>query len=304
MHLGNGALSPECALLSASVAAVGLGWATAQARRQTISRGEAWTAGALGAAVFAAQMVNFPVLPYSSGHLVGGVLLAAALRPALGALTMAIILLLQAILLGDGGLAALGANIINMALLPAALVALMTKGRSAIGLGLCALGATVLAAGLISVEVAIGRPADGLPLGDFAQQMLQAHLAIGALEGLLTAAIVSALARTGSRRVQQAALAVASCVLIALIPTASALPDGYEASAERSAWSALLTEAPGDLPSAVAGIASWQEEIASGISDVVPGEIALATVATLVAAALCLALTWAVARNETPFTAS
>src|SRR6185295_9062393 len=79
-------------------------------------------AAMLGGFVFAAQMFNVPVLPGISAHLVGGVLLTWMLGPSLGAWTMALILAIQAAALGDGGLASLGANIVNMALLPAGAV--------------------------------------------------------------------------------------------------------------------------------------------------------------------------------------
>src|SRR5688500_12122204 len=127
MHLGNGALTPECAYLTLGAAAASLGFAAAQVRREPLDGHRLATAGALSAAIFAAQMVNVPVLPFSSAHLVGGVLLAWCLGPALGSLCMAAVLLVQALLLGDGGLLALGANIINMAFVPAGLVWLVRR---------------------------------------------------------------------------------------------------------------------------------------------------------------------------------
>jgi cobalt/nickel transport system permease protein len=70
----------------------------------------------MGAFVFAAQMINFPVGLGTSGHLVGGALLAIALGPATAATVMTAVLILQAFILQDGGVMALGANIINMAI--------------------------------------------------------------------------------------------------------------------------------------------------------------------------------------------
>ncbi len=72
--------------------------------------------GVMGAFVFAAQMINFPVGLGTSGHLVGGALLAIALGPAMATTVMTAVLLLQAFLLQDGGIMALGANILNMAI--------------------------------------------------------------------------------------------------------------------------------------------------------------------------------------------
>jgi len=72
--------------------------------------------GVMGAFVFAAQMINFPIGLGTSGHLVGGALLAIALGPATAATVMTAVLILQAFLLQDGGVMALGANILNMAM--------------------------------------------------------------------------------------------------------------------------------------------------------------------------------------------
>src|SRR5437588_12757165 len=73
--------------------------------------------GVMGAFVFAAQMINFPVGLGTSGHLVGGTLLACLLGPWAAALVVAAILIVQALIFQDGGVLALGANIINMALM-------------------------------------------------------------------------------------------------------------------------------------------------------------------------------------------
>src|SRR5207253_2594997 len=71
--------------------------------------------GVMGAFVFAAQMINFPVGIGTSGHLVGGALLAFTLGPAAASVVMAAILAIQALVFQDGGILALGANVINMA---------------------------------------------------------------------------------------------------------------------------------------------------------------------------------------------
>lgn len=261
MHLGNGAVTPECAVFAATVAAAGLGLAAFSARREAIAR--PWlTAGVLGSAVFAAQMINLPVLPFSSGHLVGGVLLAIALGPGRGALTMAIVLALQAFLLGDGGVLALGVNIINMALLPAAVVmayhhwqpATSSTGRRVATIGALAAVATMLAAGAIVLQVAAFRGAEELgALPAFATSMLLIHAWIAVGEGVATAGLVWALGLEPvspslpvnevclpTRRL--ALLAVAALMLLAVSPFASGLPDGYEASAQASGWTSLLAE--------------------------------------------------------------
>ena len=135
-------------------------------------------------------------------RLVGGVLLGWLLGPGLGGLTMATVLLIQAVALGDGGVAALGADIVNnMALLPAVLVT-VAKRFSAPGEHLRpALPAVSIVAGLsmplaallIVGETAIFRPAAELNgWMNFAAMMLGTHLGVGLFEGALTAVLLMA----------------------------------------------------------------------------------------------------------------
>src|SRR5690349_11723878 len=127
MHLGNGAITPECVALTYGSAVAGLSAASVAIRRAGLTSGKLELAAGLGCFVLAAQAVNVPVASEFSGHLIGGVLLATLLGPALGAWTMAVVLAIQALLLGDGGIATWGANVINMALLPAGAVALAQR---------------------------------------------------------------------------------------------------------------------------------------------------------------------------------
>src|SRR4051794_13194047 len=113
MHLGNGAITPECAAVTFGAAAAGLAGRAAGLRVERPTVEKLQLAVGLGCVVFAAQAINVPVAAGISGHLVGGVLLAWALGPALGAWTIALVLAIQAIALGDGGIAALGANVLN-----------------------------------------------------------------------------------------------------------------------------------------------------------------------------------------------
>lgn len=255
MHLGNGAITPECAALTYSAAAAGLAVGATALRSVKM---EKWQlAAALGCAVFAAQAINVPITSGMSAHLLGGVLLAACLGPGLGAWTMALVLTLQALLLGDGGLSSLGANIVNMALLPAGLVLVAKRGTSArlsiekSPLALAALSglAVVLAAGLIVGEAALFRPATELSeWSNFASRMMAYHLVIGLLEAGATFAIVSiAQSSVAARRWQTSPRLVLGCaaaLLLAamLLPISSSLPDGYEAAAESSGMTRLLDQ--------------------------------------------------------------
>ena len=135
--------------------------------------------------------------------------MACCLGPALGALCMAVVLGVQALCLGDGGVLAWGANVINMALVPAGLI-WMTKryspvnqeSRSAGGtdlsvllrIGALSVASVLLAAGLIVAEVALFRGSAELEnLGPFALRMLSLHALIGLGEAIATCAAVVAL---------------------------------------------------------------------------------------------------------------
>ncbi|MDX1943924.1 MAG: energy-coupling factor ABC transporter permease [Pirellulaceae bacterium] len=248
MHLGNGAITPECAALTWGAAAAGLGLAGWLARRDGIDRERLALAGGLGALVFAAQAINVPLLPGTSAHLVGGVLLAWAVGPGLGAWTMALILTLQAVLLGDGGLLSLGANILNMAILPAGLVAAVRPERDSAPAWKPALLAAIsvpLAALLIVGQTALFRGGELAGWSDFAARMVVTHLWIGVAEGGLTLLLVLALAMLTqpAARWRQAMAALAGALVLAcLVPLSSSLPDGYEAAAQRAGLQRLLAE--------------------------------------------------------------
>jgi cobalt/nickel transport system permease protein len=253
MHLGNGALTPECAALAFGAASVGLGAAAIDLVRSTsaVSGKKLAMAVSLGLFVFAAQMFNLPVLPGISAHLVGGVLLAWMVGPSLGAWTMALLLFVQVILLGDGGLASLGANIVNMALLPAGAVYVLRRfDGQRVSVAAIAAGLTVvLAASLIPLETALFRSAgDLVGWSEFASRMVLSHLAAGLMEGGLTLALLLALspakaAVPGVSLFWHGSLvrtAFCLALLAGLIACGTELPDGYEAAAQSSGWTWLL----------------------------------------------------------------
>ena len=91
MHLGNGAITPECGAVALGVAALGVGAAFVGTRVLGVAPKRACTAAALGTAVFAAQSFNVQILPFSSVHLIGGVLLAWVLSPPLGAVPLFVV---------------------------------------------------------------------------------------------------------------------------------------------------------------------------------------------------------------------
>ncbi len=116
MHVPDGFLSPGI-WLPLGVAAVPAVAYCARRSRARIEEAQVPLLGTMGAFIFAAQMIHFPVAPGTSGHLSGAALLAILFGPYTAALVMAAILLVQALLFQDGGLTALGANFWNLGML-------------------------------------------------------------------------------------------------------------------------------------------------------------------------------------------
>jgi len=115
MHIPDGFLDGKTALATAALSAAGLGFALRQVRRELPPR-RVPLLGLSAAFLFAAQMVNFPVAGGTSGHLIGGALVAALLGPSAAVVVVATVLIVQSFLFADGGVLALGANIFNMGL--------------------------------------------------------------------------------------------------------------------------------------------------------------------------------------------
>jgi cobalt/nickel transport system permease protein len=202
MHMSDGLVNAPTAVIFGAVAVIGLAIAVSRARADLDDR-TAPMAGLVTAFVFAVQMINFPILPGASGHLLGGALVAILVGPWVGSLCIAIVLVVQALLFADGGLTTLGANLTNMALISVFAgygVALALRGvarRSRAGLVttafLAALIGTVCASLGFVVEYAIGGAA-GASLGTVFTLMVGLHVLVGIGEGIITAATVGAVA--------------------------------------------------------------------------------------------------------------
>ncbi|WP_425427402.1 energy-coupling factor ABC transporter permease [Actinopolyspora alba] len=198
----DGLLNAPTALLFGAIALAGIGFSLVKARA-TLDDRTAPMAGLVAAFVFAAQMINFPVLPGVSGHLLGGALVAILVGPWVGTLCVSIVLVVQSLLFADGGLTMLGANITNMALLGTAasyLVAVALRPlarRNRSGLLVTAFLAgtinTVMASVGFLLEYWIGGAA-GFSVAQAVLPMLGIHLLIGIGEGIITALTVGAVA--------------------------------------------------------------------------------------------------------------
>jgi cobalamin biosynthesis protein CbiM len=117
MHIPDGVLSPQVCAASAAVSFAAVGYSLRRLKNSLADRTVPLT-GMMSALVFAGQMVNFPIglfgLPSVSGHLMGGVLAASMLGPWAGCLAITLVLSVQCLLFADGGIVALGVNVLNM----------------------------------------------------------------------------------------------------------------------------------------------------------------------------------------------
>lgn len=200
MHMANELLSVPVAAGSFTLAGIGLG-VVCNRVKQAITTDQLGLMGVLGAFVFAAQMVNIPLpgLPGTSGHLIGAVLLAILLGPHASALVVSSIVIVQCLIFQDGGLLALGCNIINMALVPAylghSLYGLILNQKSSVwrfhaAVMTSALIAVLAGALLVPIQTALSGVLT-LPFATFTWTMLGVHLIIGVMEGLITVAVLT-----------------------------------------------------------------------------------------------------------------
>ena len=199
MHVPDGFLDAPTSAATAVVAVAAVAVCVRGARRELDER-TAPMAGLVAAFVFAVQMLNFPVGAGTSGHLLGGALAAILVGPFTGALCVAVVLGIQALLFADGGLTALGTNVTLMSMttvlvgygLFVALTKVLPRTRgSVIGASFVSGLVSVPASALLFVGLyAVGGTAD-IPLDTLAAAMLGVHLLIGIGEGLITAVAVS-----------------------------------------------------------------------------------------------------------------
>lgn len=213
--------------------------------------------GAITALIFAAQMMNFPIMGGVSGHLLGGVLAAALLGVPFGVLAVGLVVAIQALLLGDGGIDALGANILNMAVLGAGMGGVLytwlrARRQGAFSMAIAAWSSVMLAALAVSLELALGGRVTFL---EVAPAMLGVHALIGVGEAVLSvllyALLSTGITQTNARAGGMVPLGFAA-VLVLFSPFASALPDGLEWVA---AQQGLLPAAVSQVYSGSAGMA-------------------------------------------------
>ena len=204
MHVPDGFLSAPTSVGTAVVAAAAVGVALRGSRRELDDR-TAPLAGLVALFVFATQMLNFPIAAGTSGHLLGGALAAVLVGPFTATLAITVVLIVQAILMADGGITALGTNITLMGVVGVwvgwgvfTLVRTVLPKRTAMVVPAAALGALVsvpTAALGFSVLFALGGNAD-VPFSTVATAMVGVHVVIGIGEALITALAVASIVLT------------------------------------------------------------------------------------------------------------
>lgn len=274
MHIPDGVLDPRVAVVTSVVGGAGFMYAIHRLKQARTERTTVLL-GTTAAFLFAAQMVNFPVGPGVSGHLLGGVLASALMGPWAGMVVIATVLVVQCLLFGDGGLTALGANFINMGLIGAgggyaiyASLRRMIAGPRGTLLAVMAAAwfSVILASGAFAVELASGGRARDFPA--ILAWMALVHAVIGVGEALITGAVVryvllrrpdlleiahdsSEVDRPRGRRATEAMIAgliVALAVAVFLAPFASEFPDGLEFVGGRLGF---LHEVPSVMPAPI-----------------------------------------------------
>jgi cobalt/nickel transport system permease protein len=234
------------------LAATGLGVALRQAR-QHLSPQRVPLLGLAAAFVFAAQMLNFPVAGGTSGHLIGGVMVAALLGPSSALIVISSVLIVQCLMFADGGITALGANIFNMGMIGGVggWAIYYSISRRVKGLFGCVMAAAfaswcsvVVASVACAGELAVSRT---VPWSVALPAMAGVHMLIGVGEGLITALVLVAIGRARpellapetaieSRRSYGTLVIYGALIALGLAlfasPFASQWPDGLDKTAE------------------------------------------------------------------------
>jgi cobalt/nickel transport system permease protein len=202
MHIPDGFLDTATSVVTWAASAGSVSYAVRRASRELDER-QVPLMGVSAAFIFAAQMLNFTIAGGTSGHLLGGALAAILLGPWAGMLVITSVLAVQALLFQDGGLLALGANILNMAVIGVLLAWAVYTGvkrifgnetRSTMVGGFAAAWLSViLASAVAALELAISGAS---PWGVVLPAMVSVHALIGVGEGLITVAVLAFLRAT------------------------------------------------------------------------------------------------------------
>jgi cobalt/nickel transport system permease protein len=262
LHIPDGFLSLVVSLISWAITAIVLATAVSRTNK-SLGEKQVPLMGVMAAFIFAAQMINFPVAGGTSGHLLGGALAAIMLGPWAGMLVMTAVIAVQALLFQDGGLLVMGANILNMGLVTAAIGyglyrAVSNSSRTAklTVAGVAAWISVMAGALLTSLQLWLSGTSQ---LQIVIPAMLGVHALIGVGETLITVAALAFILQIrpdllddrspsgqGSRGWVVAGAAI-TLVVVLLSPFASADPDGLERVAGDLGFLAAGQSAPFEL---------------------------------------------------------
>ncbi len=303
MHMADALISPSVggAMLAVTAGLVAL---SVKKTSNELEQKKVPLMGIMGAFIFAAQMINFTIPGTgSSGHLGGGMLLAVLLGPSAGFLTMASILLIQALFFADGGLLAYGCNVFNLGFFscliayPLIFRLIVRKGWTLRRIFWASMISAVFSLQLGAFSVVLETAMSGkteLPFQSFILLMQPIHLAIGLVEGLVTASVVSFVWKArpeiveniaaglpiGNVSFKKAGAVLAVCVLVIggiLSWFASVNPDGLEWSMFQVAGTSELENSDGlhrtmaDIQAVTAFLPDYDFKDDSG-SQIVPAE--------------------------------
>jgi cobalt/nickel transport system permease protein len=286
MHMADALLSPAVGGVMCAVSAASVAYSAAKIKKDELSEKKVPVMAVTGAFVFAAQMINFTIpATGSSGHIGGGILLSAILGPFPALLSIAAVLIIQCLFFADGGLLALGCNIFNLGVIPCLIVCpliyrpIVRKGYSVKRISAASIISVVIGLELGAFAVILQTLMSGiteLPFSTFASLMLPIHLAIGLVEGIVTAAVVSFVYKMrpeivtssvsgtaigGRAPVKRVIIVLAAAAVLiggGLSLLASSNPDGLEWAIEKTAGKSEL-EVTGEVHE---GAASIQEATA------------------------------------------
>ena len=206
MHVPDGFINAPVSIGTGVISFATL-WAYVRSAKSLVADKLIALTGMMSALIFVLQMINFPIAAGTSGHLLGGALAVIVLGPNLGIICISIVVVIQSLLFADGGLSALGVNVLNMAIITS-LVGWVTisSWKKLFGEANISIISGSIVAGILSVvfssiafvfEYALGGTVS-VPLGSVLIAMVSSHLLIGLGEGVITALIVSLLLRVRS----------------------------------------------------------------------------------------------------------
>ncbi len=275
MHIPDGFVDLPVAAATGAVSVGAVAWSVRKTGRNLGER-TVPLLGVSAAFIFAAQMLNFPIGGGTSGHFLGALLAVALLGPWAATLTMTVILIAQALVMADGGITALGANVLNMGIVAVfvgygvllLLKRLLPRNPTGylISVAVASWVSVVAASAVCALELGLSGT---IPVGTALPAMVSVHMIIGLGEALISAAVLSAvlvarpdlvrsfdlpresLRGAGSTRISgktriwsfvASAFVVAVALALFVSPFASGSPDGLEKVAETASAEAATVE--------------------------------------------------------------